>query len=387
MILDYRVSVNEISEGIRRNSYGEGTKDLELEVKVNGNARDEIKVEISEQKYEDEETKKLFRRCIRKLETEILGENESLDYVVKDLDLVTELKGEPVDISWELDSYDVLNIYGEVQKEKTIEEGTLVNLEAVITYTQDQTKQTVYKCAVKVYPEELTEEEKVIRKIQDEIEKEDVKSQTNEQLILPQTLDGKQLKFFEKMNDRGIVLIGMAFLLGVLFYALEIQNQGKELEEKKAQMLRDYPEIINKLTLFLGAGMTMKKAFRKVVTDYEADRKMTGTRYAYEEMRIALIEMESGITEAESYERFGKRCNIQEYIRLGALLSQNMRKGTRGLTHILRLEAIQAFENRKASARKFGEEAGTKLLVPMFIMLSVVLIMVIVPAFLSMQVT
>ena len=132
--------------------------------------------------------------------------------------------------------------------------------------------------------------------------------------------------------------------------------------------------------------MTMKKAFRRVVNDYEAGKKIWGIRYAYEEMKVALREMDSGITEAESYERFGKRCNIQEYIRLGALLSQNMRKGTKGLTQLLRLEAIQAFENRKAAAKKFGEEAGTKLLIPMFIMLAVVLFMVVVPAFLTMQV-
>ena len=76
---------------------------------------------------------------------------------------------------------------------------------------------------------------------------------------------------------------------------------------------------------------------------------------------------------------------MQEYMRLGALLSQNLRKGTRGLTQMLRMEAIQAFEERKARAKRLGEEAGTKLLAPMFLMLAVVLVIVIVPAFLSIQ--
>ena len=53
---------------------------------------------------------------------------------------------------------------------------------------------------------------------------------------------------------------------------------------------------------------------------------------------------------------------------------------------MLRLEAVQAFENRKAMAKKAGGEAGTRLLLPMFIMFAVVLVMVIVPAFLSMQI-
>ena len=102
-------------------------------------------------------------------------------------------------------------------------------------------------------------------------------------------------------------------------------------------------------------------------------------------MKITCHEMESGITESESYERFGRRCGLQEYVRFGALLSQNLRKGTKGLGQILKLEAIQAFEERKARAKRLGEEAGTKLLGPMFLMLAVVLFIVIVPAFMSVQ--
>lgn len=74
------------------------------------------------------------------------------------------------------------------------------------------------------------------------------------------------------------------------------------------------------------------------------------------------------------------------YLGVGALLSQNLRKGTKGLSELLKLESIQAFEERKARAKRLGEEAGTKLLLPMFLMLVVVLIIVIVPAFLTMQI-
>ncbi len=46
------------------------------------------------------------------------------------------------------------------------------------------------------------------------------------------------------------------------------------------------------------------------------------------------------------------------------------------------LKGLHAFEERKALARRRGEE-GTRLLLPMFLMLAVVLVIVIVPAFLS----
>ena len=52
---------------------------------------------------------------------------------------------------------------------------------------------------------------------------------------------------------------------------------------------------------------------------------------------------------------------------------------------LLETEMWQAFENRKALARKQGEEAGTKLLLPMIGMLGVVMVIVIAPALMSMQ--
>ena len=181
-------------------------------------------------------------------------------------------------------------------------------------------------------------------------------------------------------------MIVMAVLIAVLLILQQKQNQKEYANERREQMMLDYPEIINKLTLFLGAGMTVKRAWKKIVQDYELQKEERGQRYAYEEMKLTVREIESGIPETESYENFGKRCEVQAYMKLGALLSQNLRKGVRGLGEILRWESVQAFEERKARAKRKGEEAGTKLLLPMFLMLTIVLVVVIVPAFLSVQI-
>ena len=52
---------------------------------------------------------------------------------------------------------------------------------------------------------------------------------------------------------------------------------------------------------------------------------------------------------------------------------------------ILTREAEDAFEDRKNLAKKLGEEAGTKLMIPLFLMLIVVFAIVIIPAFLSIK--
>ena len=46
---------------------------------------------------------------------------------------------------------------------------------------------------------------------------------------------------------------------------------------------------------------------------------------------------------------------------------------------------MEALEERRARARKAGEQAGTKLLFPMMLMLLVVLVVIMVPAFMSME--
>lgn len=56
------------------------------------------------------------------------------------------------------------------------------------------------------------------------------------------------------------------------------------------------------------------------------------------------------------------------------------------MTNLLQREAQEAFEERKNMAKKLGEEAGTKLMIPLFLMLAVVFVVVTVPAFLTIQI-
>ena len=62
-----------------------------------------------------------------------------------------------------------------------------------------------------------------------------------------------------------------------------------------------------------------------------------------------------------------------------------MRTGTRGMRQLLEEEMALALEQRKDLAKRQGEEAGTKLLLPLFIMLGIVMVMIVVPAWMSIQ--
>ena len=49
---------------------------------------------------------------------------------------------------------------------------------------------------------------------------------------------------------------------------------------------------------------------------------------------------------------------------------QNLKKGAKGISEMLRMEAVQALEDRKSRASQLGEEAGARLLIPMLLIMA-----------------
>ena len=113
---------------------------------------------------------------------------------------------------------------------------------------------------------------------------------------------------------------------------------------------------------------------------------MATVQKIYEEMQRTSFEIKNGMGEERAYERFGERCGGYRYRKFGNLLAQNLRKGSRGLTVLLAQEVEESYEERKSEVRKYGEEAGTKLLLPMVLMMGIIMAILIVPAVLSFQI-
>lgn len=104
-----------------------------------------------------------------------------------------------------------------------------------------------------------------------------------------------------------------------------------------------------------------------------------------QELKLLVRDLKNGILESVALDRFGKRCKSPFYIKFCAFLIQNQKKGNRDLAQMLEQEAKNAFLQKKQEARRLGEEAGTKLLLPMMGLLLIVMVIIILPAFLSFQ--
>ena len=73
-------------------------------------------------------------------------------------------------------------------------------------------------------------------------------------------------------------------------------------------------------------------------------------------MIYTMHQIQGGTAEGEAYEKYGVRCGIPVYRKFGTMISQNLRKGSKGLSDLLKREAQEAFEERKNQAKKQGEE-------------------------------
>ena len=367
---------------VSRNGQGEGSREEELQIQI-GDVKEQITVEIGEQEYRKEELDAVFAAAGEKLESLILGDNQSLDEVRSDLKLVTQIPGTGIEVSWELDNYEVMNLQGTIQEENLTDSGVIVQLKALLLYGTEKYQHIFY---AHVYPPYLSQTEKILQKVENEIERLDTETKESEYMPLPTSVDEEPVIWRYRKNFRAAAILLLGAALAIFIYVSEQQKQKEEKKKRNAQMMLDYPQLVSKLTLFLGAGMTVRKAWYRIAEEYELQKKDTGQRVVYEEMLYTVHEMQDGAFEGECYERFGERCGLSIYRKFGTLLSQNLKKGTKGLNLLLKQEALNAFEERKTLAKRLGEEAGTKLLIPMFLMLAVVLIIVVIPALLSIQV-
>ena len=373
---------------IERNDYGEGIRKEELNLEIEGERNQTVVLEISPRAFSDEEIEALFSEAMDVLEKTMLDQNESLEYVTENLNLSYELEGYPFVISWQLSRYDVVDMAGRIQRDKLKEvdpkrEGVPVTVTAILRYEE---KEAVYKQDLVIFsPEE--EKQSISEDVLDVVSQMNSQLREESYITLPDTVSGRKIVWKKEQKSNAVILLILGMVMSILLVFQEQQQKKEEKKKKQEQMLLDYSEIISQFIILMGAGMTAKNVWKKIVEDYRKQKIYSGRiRWAYEEMEITWMEMQNGVPELDCYEHFAKRCDLLPYIKLGALLAQNLKKGTKGLWIQMEMEAHRAMNDRKNQIKRLGEEAGTKLLIPMLLMLIVVLLIVIVPAFLSIQI-
>lgn len=376
---------------LQRPEYGEGSTSAELGVtmeqtkgsgyKEEPESRD-VTIRIGERNYTEIELYAIFEKCFQYLEKKMLGDNESADQIITDLNLVQKIPGYALTIDWEPEDEKLINLDGTVNNQGISKLGTDTDITVILAC---QEKEEKHRITLHIMPRVMSKEEVLFSQLSKEINIASENSLTDPFIRLPATLGDYHLSWKDRKSNFGSPLLLLGVFAAIAAWYLSDRELDLKMKKRKEQLLSDYPELINKFTLLVNAGMTIKQAWNRIAEDYLrlAGNMEKKKRYAYEEMLLTANEIKLGVSEHIAYEQYGRRIGLISYIKFSSLVTQNLRKGTKDFTDLMLREATEAFEERREVAKQLGEEAGTKLLIPMVVMLIIVFLIIMIPAFLS----
>ena len=325
-----------------------------------------------------EELAAVFDRTFEEVLPEILNGNPSFSEIRSSLGCPGEADN-GIELSYESSDIEVLSGYGLIMAEEIPEEGLPVTFTVTLSY----------KGAEKAYPQAArvfgpAGSGSYLERLRAEIARRDSEGAGQAMLVLPETFEGESVAFWKPGSSPwAVLLLFVCTAAGLLVFPAE---REKDRFRKRNEALETaLPNLLLKLQLLIGAGLSIRSAVLKTAQDYEIEKAVgrTGTEYVYEELLRTAHELETGASETESYLRFGQRCGLRRYVKLGNLLAQSVRQGISGLEETLREETQSALEERKNRALRKGEEAGTKQLFPMILMLGVIIVILVTPTLLT----
>lgn len=334
-----------------------------------------IALEVNPQRVLPGEREELFKLAEEYIRGCIQGSSESLLQIRTEPVFPEIVPGTEVTVRCTPGSYQWLNTDGSRTDKLLPEEGVAETVTVVMEYYEEVRE---FVLELWLLPQESTQE-RFGKRLETELLVAEADNR-EEYLELPQELGGVAVEWSVKQESSAEEILLLGILAVVCIWILGKKKRQERVREREQELIADYPELVSKYLLLLNAGMSSRAVWERIVSDY---KKSGRRRYLYEEMVVSGHEIENGISEVRVYERFGKRCRLLPFMRFSAMLVQNLQKGAKGALLLLEQEAAAAFAERKETAKRRGEEAGTKLLLPMIGLLGIVLVIVLFPAFQS----
>ena len=344
-----------------------------------------FRLDGQEKKYEipvyarektEEEKEEAFLQVIQYIDGIICGENSSFTCVTKNLMLPENVPQYYATIRWDSQQTDIVEEDGSVHRD-TIKEATVVELVAKITIGSEK-REKVYVVTVLPY-EKGSIEEKIVAAKEYLLEKEEL-SRLEDSVTFPAWIDNVEILEEETAgNSKWLLLLFPVTILCVMVG--KKKEAEKEKKEQERELLAAYPNLVTKFTMYIGAGMTIRTAWEQLAKEYgEAVQTHLGNVICQ-----TVAELHMGKSEEAVYERFGEQMGLRPYKRLAAILAGQSSRGGGGIKEALRREVQEAWELQKEEVKRRGNEAETKLIIPMLGMMIIVFSIVVIPAFFSLS--
>lgn len=337
-----------------------------------------VMLTIEAQTYQASEEKRLLAAAEKEIKKTFPGENASPEQILSDPVVLEEYQDGAVLAEWTFSDTDIISEEGKINQE-ALTKGKK-NIEAFVSLKCGDSE-NFYSFSFWAVPKTKSKKEQAALEIKEEVSLQD---NSKENVILPDTVCGQKVSWRTQPSVQPAEILGLGILASAAGVYGAREQKERQKQKRRRNLLLSYPEFVGKLSLLLGAGMTISGALRKMDQMYRK-RKTTKEKKeaAYEELRRMIVEIDNGMGEVRAIQEFAKRCDLQPYRKLALLLISGQKAGNRKLMEQLNEEADRVFLERKNAAQKIGEEAATKMLFPMLLMLLIVMAIILVPAFLS----
>lgn len=361
-----------------------GDQQITLLLDVGGAAnKEDYPITVEEQKLTEAQKKALMEAAVQELELELLGEQK--DAVSVNLSIPDTLQSGRVQAALTFWPGDVIDGEGVIHWEYFDEKEPLVQVSALL---ECQDTELIHEFYLRLERPVLSERESFYAGLKEQLSKENQRMDTS-RFVLPTEVLGTPVEWYQEQEQAHwkLLLLGMVGVL--IHYIVGKSKRDQKKKEWQNGLTSDYPDIVSRLSLLVGAGMTVSGAIGKLASEYKRSRteKRRVLRPGYEELLRTWNEIQDGTGERKAYENLGIRCNQQQYRKLSSLLIQNVRKGAKGIQQLLDAEVTEVYLQQQADVKRRGEEAAAKLLLPMGIMLLLVFAILIVPAMFSLHIS
>ncbi len=350
-------------------------KIFNLNFKV-GKIKKNIDIYVKGRNPTEKEKKNLIKKAKKEIDKTILLKNSSLDKVRTKLKLKTYYQKEKVRVEWNIKSKLVLPT-GEV-KNGRLKKPKTINLEAILSC---KGYKEIYSFPIRILPANVKNEEELDEIIDETVEHLDKESIDKDFFYLPKNIGNNSIKWKFKTKNRGFIISIMGILILLLYPFIEVEKKKKEEKERQDSLSKDYPKIVERLSLYVCSGMSERSAMKEISKTYKNFSKKEKKKHeGFYLINSASNDMESGTAEIEAYRRIGKRGKHKDFRKLSLMLSENIRRGTGRMIELLENEAIEAENREMNNLKKEGEMISTKLMFPLMGMLLVILVILLVPA-------
>lgn len=363
---------------ILRPTYGTRTEKLLLEAE---DRQQIFSFPVKEKTADREEINAAFEAVWEKLESLFLV-YENAEVTKEEMPkLPREDATRDAGIRWEYSDSDVVDREGRVLREKLTSPEHLV-FTARVTI-QEECRERQFSVDVLPYPEGSAE--LLFSRAEEALLRMEEESRTGQELLLPEVVSGVKVSKAPENKAGFWPLLLLILMFPVLLWISRRSEKQKKQKSREGYFLKVYPAFITKLTLFIGAGLSIRGSMERLAADCKKREEAGETEELSEELILLAGELKNGVSESEAYEHFGRRIGYKPYQRCSALLISQLQKGAGGLLPKLEYEVRVSWDKHRRQAEKKGEEAQTKLLFPMIGMLFLVFAIIMIPAFFSMN--